>query len=160
MIIAVREKEFKHQKVIERTSNSLLGLLGGESSNFKTSTIINNSTASGYLNGKINDISYINYQGELYLLIGSEEKESRFITYDNRVYGLARLKDGQWTHDKKSPNILNPIGYEYRFPEFIWATDHLGGFVSPIIKDDDLYIFMSFGTDNPVYDLTGIKVKL
>lgn len=160
ILIAVRNPELKRQQILEITTSELLATITGENAIFNETTIIDYHFSSGYLNGKIDDISCLKYQGDLYIIIGSEEKESSYLTFDNRVYGTARLEGEQWIHDKKSPTILNPIGYENRFPEYMWATDHLGGFVSPIIFNEELFIFMSFGSDNPDYYLTGIKIKL
>jgi hypothetical protein len=118
------------------------------------------SDESGYLRGKADDISYLTMNAQLYLLIGSEEHPSDNLTSLNRVYGLAKLVGEEWIHDKRSPLLLNPIGIHEKFPELEWTSDHLGGFISPIVKNDQLYLFLSFGTDNPDYFISGIKIDL
>lgn len=71
-----------------------------------------------------------------------------------------KLNNDTWKHDPRSPLIVNPVQLHNKYPIYNWAWDHLGGFVSPIIKNNTLYIFMAFGTDNPDYFITGIKIKL
>ena len=70
------------------------------------------------------------------------------------------LEDKQWIHDERSPLIVNPVNIYNKYPEFEWTSDHLGGFISPLIRDDYLYLFLTFGTDNPDYLISGIKIKL
>jgi hypothetical protein len=70
------------------------------------------------------------------------------------------LKDGTWKHDARSPLIVNPVQLFKKYPIYAWAWDHLGGFASPIIKNKTLYIYMAFGTDNPDYFISGIKIPL
>ena len=70
------------------------------------------------------------------------------------------LDTTKWAHDNRSPLIINPMTLHHKFPELEWAADHLGGFISPIFKDNYLYLFLTMGSDNPDYLLSGIKLKL
>ncbi len=56
--------------------------------------------------------------------------------------------------------MINPVQIHRKYPIYNWAWDHLGGFVSPIIKDNTLFIYMAFGTDNPDYFISGVKIPL
>jgi len=118
------------------------------------------SNSSGYLRGKSDDATYIKYNNELYILIAGEEVSSKYLTSINRQYGLMALQDNVWRHDPRSPLLVNPVNLYNKYPIYDWAWDHLGAFISPIIKNDNLYIFMAFGTDNPDYFISGIKVPL
>ena len=99
------------------------------------------------------------YLSELYILLGSEELPSEYLTSFNREYGLMKLENKQWIHDKRSPLIVNPMKIHNKYPEYEWTSDHLGGFISPIFHENYLYLFLTFGTDNPDYLLSGIKIK-
>lgn len=118
------------------------------------------STSSGYLRGKSDDATYIKFDNELHILIAGEERSSSYLTSINREYGLMSLQDGTWKHDPRSPVLVNPVNLHTKYPVYQWAWDHLGAFISPIIKNDTLYIFMAFGTDNPDYFISGIKIPL
>lgn len=127
----------------------------------KSSKLIHKGTfGSGYLKGKVDDASYITFNSELYVILGGEELISDYLTSRNREYGLMRWNEGVWKHDPRSPLLVNPVQLDKKYPEYNWAWDHLGGFISPIIKNNSLYIYMAFGTDNPDYYLGGIKVSL
>lgn len=129
--------------------------------NIISSTLIHKGTTSkGYLRGKADDASYIKFNSELYILVGGEELPSNYLTSNNREYGLMRWNNDTWNHDPRSPLLINPVQLHNKYPIYNWAWDHLGGFVSPIIKNNTLYVFMAFGTDNPDYFITGIKIPL
>lgn len=126
-----------------------------------SSTLIHKGTSSkGYLRGKADDASYINFNSGLYILIGGEELPSNYLTSNNREYGLMRWDNDTWNHDSRSPLLINPVQLYNKYTIYNWAWDHLGGFVSPIIKNNTLYVFMAFGTDNPDYFISGIKISL
>lgn len=116
--------------------------------------------SQGYLKGKADDATYVNFKSKLYIIIGGEEVTSNYLTSNNREYGLMRLHNGKWFHDSRSPLIVNPVQLHNKYPIYNWAWDHLGGFISPIIKNDTMYLFMAFGTDDPDYYITGIKIPL
>lgn len=125
-----------------------------------SSTVIQKATnETGYLRGKADDASYVSFNSELYILLGSEELPSEYLTSFNREYGLMKLENKQWIHDKRSPLIVNPMKIHNKYPEYEWTSDHLGGFISPIFHENYLYLFLTFGTDNPDYLLSGIKIK-
>lgn len=115
----------------------------------------------GYLNGKFDDGCYIQFKGNLYLIIGSEQENvGQWVTSNNREYGLARLVGETWEHDVRSPLLINPMQMHNKYPELDFAWDHMGGFISPWIENDKLFLFAAQGTDNPDYFLTGMQVQL
>lgn len=118
------------------------------------------SNSTGYLRGKSDDATYIKFNNELYILIAGEERSSDYLTSINRQYGLMTLRNGTWKHDPRSPLLVNPVNLHNKYPVYDWAWDHLGAFASPVIKNNSLYIFMAFGTDNPDYFISGIKIPL
>jgi len=126
-----------------------------------SSKMIHKGTYSkGYLRGKADDAAYVTFNSELYILIGGEEIPSNYLTSNNREYGLMRWSNRKWFHDSRSPLLVNPVQLYNKYPVYDWAWDHLGGFVSPIVKNNSMYIFMAFGTDNPDYFISGIKIPL
>lgn len=154
-----RSKRFIESEVHEITTKNILKAFN-QNKGISSSKIVqqaNNET--GYLRGKADDASYITYKSKLYILLGSEELPSEYLTSFNREYGLLSLENGKWIHDKRSPLIVNPVNIYNKYPEYEWTSDHLGGFISPIFHENYLYLFLTFGTDNPDYLLAGIKIK-
>lgn len=155
-----RNPNFIDREIHEVIASNLFDALDLNKSIVSSTMIHKGTSSSGYLRGKADDANYINFNSELYLLIGGEELPSNYLTSNNREYGLMKLDNDTWKHDSRSPLIVNPVQLHNKYPIYNWAWDHLGGFVSPIIKNNTLYIFMAFGTDNPDYFITGIKIKL
>lgn len=147
-------------EIHEITTKDLFKTLDKSENILSLKTIHKGKQESGYLNGKADDASYIKFNSELYILIGSEEYPSQYLTSLNREYGLMHLNNDIWEHDNRSPLIINPISIYHKFPELEWTNDHLGGFISPIFKDNYMYLFLTFGSDNPDYLISGIKIKL
>lgn len=159
LLLHRRSKNVLETEIHEFISGDIMQLLNG--TKILSSQIIHNAKKeSGYLHGKADDATYINYQDKLYLLVGSEESPSEYLTSLNRAYGLMSFENESWVHDKRSPILVNPVNLNQKYPKYEWCNDHLGGFISPYINDNYLYLFLSFGTDNPDYLLSGIKIKL
>ncbi len=155
-----RSSNFIESEIHEITTKNILELFNTNNGVLSSQVIHKAKNETGYLHGKADDASYISYNSKLYILIGSEELPSEYLTSFNREYGLMSLEDKQWIHDERSPLIVNPVNIYNKYPEFEWTSDHLGGFISPLIRDDYLYLFLTFGTDNPDYLISGIKIKL
>ncbi len=155
-----RNPNFIDREIHEVIATDLLEALDSNKSIVSSTLIHKGSNSRGYLRGKADDANYITYNSELYVLIGGEELPSNYLTSNNRQYGLMQLNNDTWKHDPRSPLLVNPVQLHNKYPIYNWAWDHLGGFVSPIIKNNTLYIFMAFGTDNPDYFITGIKISL
>ncbi|WP_452227104.1 hypothetical protein [Lacinutrix cladophorae] len=154
-----RSSKFIDTEVHEITTKTIFKVFDENLGILSSKVIQKAKNSSGYLHGKADDASYITYNSELYILLGSEELPSEYLTSFNREYGLMKLQNEKWIHDTRSPLIVNPININNKYPEYDWTSDHLGGFISPIFYKDYLYIFLSFGTDNPDYILSGIKIK-
>ena len=155
-----RSKNSLETEVHEITTKNLFKTLNNGDEIISSTCIQNAKKDKGYLRGKADDASYIVYNSELYIIIGSEQTPSEYLTSLNREYGLLKLENNNWKHDIRSPLIINPMGVHNKYPEYEWASDHLGGFISPIFKDNYLYLFLTFGTDNPDYLISGIKIKI
>ena len=155
-----RAKQSLETEVYEITTKNLFKTLTSGEKIITSRNIQNAKRDKGYLRGKADDASYIKFNSELYILLGSEEMSSQYVTSINREYGLLKLENNKWIHDNRSPLIINPINIHHKYPEYEWATDHLGGFISTIFKDNYLHLFLTFGTDNPDYLISGIKVKV
>ncbi|WP_430411993.1 hypothetical protein [Kordia sp.] len=154
-----RTKRAVASEVHEMTTKNILKAFDNNKGILSTKIIQQAKNETGYLHGKVDDASYITFNSELYILLGSEELPSEYLTSFNREYGLLKLENDEWVHDKRSPLIVNPMTIHNKYPEYEWASDHLGGFISPIFHNNYLYLFLTFGTDNPDYLLSGIKVK-
>jgi hypothetical protein len=160
VLLYKKKDKLLESEIHEITTKSILNVFN-ENKGIISSTVIHKAKNSkGYLHGKADDASYITFKSKLYILLGSEEVPSEYLTSLNREYGLLELKNDQWTHDKRSPLIVNPVNINHKYPEYDWCSDHLGGFISPIFKENYLYLFLAFGTDNPDYIISGIKIKL
>jgi hypothetical protein len=155
-----RSAKFIESEIHEITTKNIFKALNKNEGILSSKVIQKAKNETGYLHGKADDASYITYNSELYILLGSEELPSEYLTSYNREYGLMKLNKNQWTHDSRSPILVNPVNIYNKYPQFEWASDHLGGFISPIIHGDYLYLFLTFGTDNPDYLLSGIKIKI
>jgi hypothetical protein len=155
-----RNPNFIDREIYEVIASNLFDALDLNKSIISTKLIHKGTSSKGYLRGKADDASYINFNSQLYILIGGEELTSNYLTSNNREYGLMSLNNGIWNHDSRSPLLVNPVQLYKKYPIYNWAWDHLGGFVSPIIKNNTLYVFMAFGTDNPDYFIAGIKIPL
>ncbi|APY11357.1 hypothetical protein BWZ22_08930 [Seonamhaeicola sp. S2-3] len=154
-----RNPLFIDREIHEIVATDLFGALDNNQS-IESSNLIHKGTLnSGYLRGKADDASYLQFNSKLYILLGSEEVNSNYLTSNNREYGLMNWNE-EWSHDSRSPLLINPVQLYRKYPIYNWAWDHLGGFVSPIIKNGNLYIYMAFGTDNPDYYISGIKIPL
>lgn len=147
------------REIHEIVATNLFDALDNNTSITSSNMIHKGTSSNGYLRGKADDAAYVQFNSKLYLILGSEEVSSGYLTSRNREYGLMQW-DGQWEHDNRSPLIVNPVQLHKKYPIYNWAWDHLGGFVSPIIKNNTLYIYMAFGTDNPDYFISGIKIPL
>ncbi|MCK0147111.1 hypothetical protein MWU78_15750 [Arenibacter sp. F26102] len=155
-----RNPSFIDREIHEIVASNLLDALNFNQSIISSNIIHKGNTSSGYLRGKADDAAYLEFNSELYILLGGEELGSTYLTSRNREYGLVKWNGGSWDHDSRSPLLVNPVQLHNKYPEYDWAWDHLGAFVSPIIKNNTLYVFMAFGTDNPDYFISGIKVSL
>ncbi|WP_162819695.1 hypothetical protein [Kordia sp. SMS9] len=154
-----RSKRFIESEVHEITTKNILKAFN-QNKGISSSKIIQKAKdETGYIRGKADDASYITYNSKLYILLGSEELPSEYLTSFNREYGLLSLENDEWIHDARSPLLVNPVNIYNKYPEYEWTSDHLGGFVSPIVHENHLYLFLTFGTDNPDYLLAGIKIK-
>ncbi len=155
-----RSKRFIESEVHEITTKDILKAFN-QNKGIRSSKIIQKAKdETGYLRGKADDASYITYNSNLYIILGSEELPSEYLTSFNREYGLLSLESEKWTHDERSPLLVNPVNIYNKYPEYEWTSDHLGGFISPIFHENHLYLFLTFGTDNPDYLLAGIKIAL
>ena len=155
-----RNPSFIDREIHEIVATNLFDALNFNQTIISSHIIHKGNTSSGYLRGKADDAAYIEFNSELYILLGGEELGSVYLTSRNREYGLVKWDGGSWNHDSRSPLLVNPVQLHKKYPAYDWAWDHLGAFVSPIIKNNTLYIFMAFGTDNPDYFISGIKVSL
>ena len=155
-----RNPSFIDREIHEIVATDLFDALNLNQSIVSSNIIHKGNTSSGYLRGKADDASYMEFNSELYILLGGEELGSTYLTSRNREYGLAKWNGGSWDHDSRSPLLVNPVQLHKKYPAYNWAWDHMGAFVSPIIKNNTLYVFMAFGTDNPDYFISGIKVSL
>lgn len=154
-----RSKRFIESEVHEITTKNILKAFNQNKGIISSKIIQKAKNETGYVCGKADDASYITYNSKLYILLGSEELPSEYLTSFNREYGLLSLENDEWIHDERSPLIVNPMTIHNKYPEYEWTSDHLGGFISPIFHDNYLYLFLTFGTDNPDYLLSGIKIK-
>ncbi|MFY0714137.1 hypothetical protein J1D01_10700 [Seonamhaeicola sp. NFXS20] len=144
------------------TDANLLSLLNATSSAPSATKIQDANVDSGYLNGKMDDAEYIQNENSLFLIIGSEEENvGGWATSNNREYGLAKLVGNSWVHDVRSPMIVNPMQLHNKYPQFNFAWDHFGGYISPIVKNGWLYMFIASGDDGAQdYWMSGIKTQL
>ncbi|WP_445721629.1 hypothetical protein [Flavobacterium sp.] len=147
------------REIHEIIATDLFDALDNNNSIVSSNLIHKGATNNGYLRGKADDASYLKFNSKLYILLGSEEVTSNYLTSNNREYGLMNW-NGEWSHDTRSPLLINPVQLYHKYPIYDWAWDHLGAFASPIIKNGTLYIYMAFGTDNPDYFISGIKIPL
>lgn len=155
-----RSKRFIESEIHEVTTKNILKAFDKNKEIISSTLIQKAKNETGYVRGKADDASYIRFNSKLYILLGSEELPSEYLTSFNREYGLLKLENNEWMHDKRSPLIVNPMTIHHKYPEYEWTSDHLGGFISPIFHDNYLYLFLTFGTDNPDYLLSGIKIKI
>ncbi len=155
-----RKPNFIDREIHEVIATDLFEAFTSNKSILSSRLIHKGSKSNGYLRGKADDASYIKYNSKLHILLGSEERHSNYLTSNNREYGLMNLNGSNWNHDSRSPLLVNPVQLHHKYPIYNWAWDHLGAFASPIIKDETLYIYMAFGTDNPDYFISGIKIPL
>lgn len=155
-----RNSNALQSEIHELIVTDLFNALDSNTSIVTSNLIHKGSNSSGYLRGKADDATYIEYNSKLHLFIGSEEVFSNYLTSNNREYGLMNWNGTTWNHDNRSPLIVNPVQLQNKYPIYNWAWDHLGAFASPIIKNQNLYIFMAFGTDNPDYYISAIKIPL
>ncbi|WP_420574724.1 hypothetical protein [Kordia sp.] len=155
-----RSNKFMESEIHEITTKNILKAFNHNKGIISSTIIQKAKTETGYVRGKADDASYISFNDELYILLGSEESPSEYLTSFNREYGLLSLENEQWLHDQRSPLLVNPMTIYNKYPEYEWTSDHLGGFISPIFHENYLYLFLTFGTDNPDYLLAGIKIKI
>lgn len=155
-----RNPSFIDREIHEIVVTDLFEALDNNNSIVSSNLMHKGTNNSGYLRGKADDASYLQFNSKLYILLGSEEVTSNYLTSNNREYGLMNWNGNKWSHDSRSPLIVNPVQLYHKYPIYDWAWDHLGAFVSPIIKNGTLYIYMAFGTDNPDYFISGIKIPL
>jgi hypothetical protein len=148
------------REIHEVIATDLLSALDFNNNIISSSIIHKGTNSNGYLKGKADDAAYIQFNSKLHILIGSEEVYSSYLTSNNREYGLMNWNETNWNHDSRSPLLINPVELRHKYPIYNWAWDHLGAFASPIIKNQTLYIFMAFGTDNPDYFISAIKIPL
>lgn len=148
-------------QVAESEANVTQILNGGISLTSRI-TIYDANLDSGYLNGKVDDIAYINDGNDLYIILGGEEEPtSGWVTSNNREYGIAKLS-GQttWINDPRSPMIVTPMQFYRKYPALDFFWDHIGGQMSPIVRNGHLYIFFAAGSDSPDYYMAGAKIPL
>jgi len=155
-----RNPNFIDREIHEVIATDLFDALDNNGSIISSNLIQRGTGSSGYLRGKADDATYIKFNSKLYILLGSEEVSSTYLTSNNREYGLMSWNENIWNHDIRSPLLINPVQLYHKYPVYNWAWDHLGAFASPIIKNQTLYIYMAFGSDNPDYFISGIKVPL
>lgn len=160
LLLHKRNPNFIDREIHEVIFSDLFDALDLDKRIISSKMIHKGTVSNGYLKGKADDATYITFNSELYIIIGGEETNSNYLTSNNREYGLMRLKNEKWFHDSRSPLIVNPVQLQNKYPIYDWAWDHLGGFISPIVKDKVLYLFMAFGTNNPDYYISGIKIPL
>lgn len=155
-----RNSSLIDREIHEVIATDLFNALDFNNSIISSNLIHKGTNNSGYLRGKADDASYIEFNSKLYILLGSEEVSSNYLTSMNREYGLMNWNENKWNHDSRSPLLINPVQLHNKYPVYDWTWDHLGAFASPIIKNETLYIYMAFGTDNPDYFISGIKIPL
>lgn len=155
-----RNSSLIDREIHEVIATDLFEAFDSNNSIISSNLIQKGTNSSGYLRGKADDASYIQYNSKLYILLGSEEVSSTYLTSNNREYGLMNWDQNSWDHDSRSPLLINPVQLYHKYPIYDWAWDHLGAFASPIIKNETLYIYMAFGTDNPDYFISGMKIPL
>lgn len=160
LLLHKRSPNFVDREIHEIIFSNLFDALDSNKKIISSKMIHKGRYSNGYLNGKADDATYLIFKSELYLIIGGEQTPSNYLTSNNREYGLMRLQNQKWFHDSRSPLIVNPVQLHNKYPIYNWAWDHLGGFVSPIIKNNTLYLFIAFGTDDPDYFISGIKIPL
>lgn len=160
MLFHKRNVNASDREIHELIATNLFEALDNNNTIISSRLIQKGVDGTGYLKGKADDAAYIQFNSQLYILLGSEEVYSNYLTSNNREYGLINWKDGTWKHDSRSPLLINPVQLYHKYPIYNWAWDHLGAFASPIIKNGHLYIYMAFGTDNPDYFISGIKIPL
>ncbi|MCG2419212.1 hypothetical protein K8089_09275 [Aequorivita sp. F47161] len=148
------------REIHEVIATNLFDALDHNNGIISSNVIHKGSNESGYLRGKADDASYIQFNSNLYILLGSEEISSNYLTSYNREYGLINWNGDTWKHDSRSPLIINPVQLYHKYPIYEWCWDHLGAFASPLIKNGYIYIYMAFGTDNPDYFISGIKIPI
>lgn len=157
-----RNTNFIDREIHEIVATNLFDALDYNNSIISSKLIQKGTNKTGYLRGKADDAAYIQFNSHLYILLGSEEVYSNYLTSNNREYGLINWNGDSWSHDSRSPLLANPVQLYHKYPVYDWAWDHLGAFASPIIKNGYIYIYiyMAFGADNPDYYISGIKIPL
>ena len=160
MLLHRRNSNSLQSEIHEIIATDLFDALDANTSIISSNLIHKGNNSTGYLRGKADDATYIEYNSKLHILLGSEEVSSNYLTSNNREYGLMNWIGNSWNHDNRSPLLVNPVQLHTKYPIYNWAWDHLGAFASPIIKNQNLYIFMAFGTDNPDYYISAIKIPL
>lgn len=160
LLLHKRNPNFVDREIHEIIFSDLFAALDLNKNIISSKMIHKGNLSKGYLRGKADDATYITFNSQLYIILGSEEIQSNYLTSNNREYGLMRLQNEKWFHDGRSPLIVNPVQLYNKYPIYNWAWDHFGGFISPIIKNNTLYLYMAFGTDNPDYFISGIKIPL
>ncbi|MEM6687579.1 MAG: hypothetical protein AAF617_17510, partial [Bacteroidota bacterium] len=113
-----RSKQFIESEVHEITTKNILKAFN-QNKGISSSKIIQKAkNETGYVYGKADDASYITYNSKLYMLMGSEQLPSEYLTSFNREYGLLHLENGEWIHDQRSPLIVNPVNIYNKYPKY------------------------------------------
>ncbi|WP_366184277.1 hypothetical protein [Flavobacterium ovatum] len=160
LLLHKRKPSFIDREIHELIFTDLFDALDLNKNIISSKIVHVGNLSNGYLKGKADDATYVTFNSQLYIIIGGEETYSNYLTSNNREYGLMRLDNGKWYHDARSPLIVNPVQLFNKYPIYSWAWDHSGGFISPIIKNNTMYLYMALGTDNPDYFIAGIKITL
>lgn len=121
------------------------------------SEVIITSNGLNNWNGRnVDHTSLFVYNDILYCFVGGTGESSSGPLFGNRTYGLLRRTSTGWEQAVNNPILVNPIEGIYLWPSVQpWGIDHTGGYLSPIIKNNKLYIFFTMNYATHSYYVTG-----
>lgn len=106
------------------------------------------------------DFSLFNYNDKFYMFYNLEPIATGFITSMNRVTGMAKWnKDTSTWNYEKGLQILNPIQLFRKYSHLAWCWDHSGNLVCPFAEDENIYLGVTFASDNPDYFPAILKMR-
>lgn len=120
------------------------------------------STGLNNWNGRNVDVTTLFvYNDRLYCIVGGTGEATAGPLYGNRSYALLKLTSTGWVQIVNNPILTNPIEGVYLWPSVqSWCIDHAGGYYSPIIKDNKLYVYLSMNNGTDSYRITGMVYDL
>lgn len=117
---------------------------------------------SVFLEGHADSFCPFVENGRLYCLITGTQRYTISMTQGNRVGGLMSYdNNGNWNIvNKYAPELIFPM-YFYNIPseDYGWAGGHMGGYLSFIKKDGNVYLFCSFLQTADTYQVAALKLK-